>query len=61
MNYLNFEKTNIKIVISISQCTPVRHYSQFENLQILGPNLPKENMNDKNFEKTNYKIEITIQ
>ena len=26
----------------------------------VGPNFPKENMNDKNFEKINIKIEIII-
>ena len=26
----------------------------------VGPNLPKENINDKNFEKINIKIEISI-
>ena len=43
-NYMNdktFEKVNIKIVIGILQCTPVQNLSQFEELQILGPNLSK--------------------
>ena len=42
-NYVNdksFEKTNIKIIISIQQCTPLRNFSHFVKLQIMGPNLP---------------------
>ena len=38
----NFEKINIKIVISIQQCTPLRNFSHFVELQIMGPNLPKK-------------------
>ena len=30
MNDKNFEKINIKIIISIQQCTPVRNFGQFE-------------------------------
>ena len=36
-----FEKINIKIEISIKKSTSVANFSQFEELQILGPNLPK--------------------
>ena len=46
MNDENIEKINIKI----------QHFSQFEELQVLGPNLPETNMNDKKFEKINNKI-----
>ena len=35
-----FEKINIKIVISMQQFTPVRNFSHFVELQIMGPNLP---------------------
>ena len=42
MNDKNFEKINIKIEISISLSTSVPNFSQFEELQILGPNLPKK-------------------
>ena len=42
MNDKNFEKLNIKIVISIWQCTPVSNFSLFGELQILGPNFPKK-------------------
>ena len=44
-NYMNdktFEKIKIKTEISIQQSTPVPNFSQFEELQILGPNLPKK-------------------
>ena len=36
----NFEKINIKIVISIQQCTPLRNFSHLVELQIMIPNLP---------------------
>ena len=38
----NFEKINIKIVISIQQCTPLRNFSHFIELQTMGPYLPKK-------------------
>ena len=38
----HFEKINIKIVISIQQFTPVRNFSHFVELQIMGLNLPKK-------------------
>ena len=38
---------------------PVPNFSQFEELQILGPNLPK-NMNQTNFENINIKTVISI-
>ena len=41
MNDKNSEKINIKIQISIQQSTSVPNFSQFAELQILGPNLPK--------------------
>ena len=44
-NYMNdktFEKINIKIETSIYQFTSVPNFSQFEEPQILGPNLPKK-------------------
>ena len=41
MNDKNFEKINIKIEISIQQSTSALNFSQFEELQILEPNLPK--------------------
>ena len=37
-----FEKINIKIEISISLSTSAQNFSQFEELQILGPNLPQK-------------------
>ena len=60
MNGKNFEKINIKTIISIQQCTPLRNFSQFDEIQITGPNLPKK-MSDKNFEKINIKILISMQ
>ena len=36
----NFEKINIKIVIRIQQCTPLRNFSHLVELQIMIPNLP---------------------
>ena len=38
----NFEKINIKIVISTQQGTPVRNLSHFVELQIMRPNLPQK-------------------
>ena len=43
----NFRKINIKIVRSIKQCTPLQDFSQFEELNIFGPNSPKKTMNEK--------------
>ena len=42
MNDENFEKLNFKIEMSIYQSTSAPNFSQFEELQILGPNLPKK-------------------
>ena len=56
----NFEKINIKIVISVQKCTPPRNFSHFVELQIMGPSLPNNNMTDKKFEKVSFKIEISI-
>ena len=42
MNNKNFEKINIKIVMSIQQCTPLRNFSHFVELQIMGLNMPKK-------------------
>ena len=49
------KKINIKIVISIQQFTPVRNFSHFVELQIMGPNL-----SDKNFGKININIITSI-
>ena len=38
----NFEKVNIKFEIKIKQSTAVPNFSQFAELQFLGPNLPKK-------------------
>ena len=38
----NSEKINIKIVISIQQSTPLRNFSHFIEIHIMGPNLPKK-------------------
>ena len=56
----NFEKINTKIVISILQFAPVQNFSHFEDLQIMGPNLPLKNMNDKNFGKININFVTSI-
>ena len=37
-----FEKIDIKIEIKIQQSASVPNFSQFEELQILRPNLPKK-------------------
>ena len=50
MNEKDFKKINIKIEISTWPSTSVQNFSQFEELQILGPNL-SQNMNEKDFEK----------
>ena len=39
---------------------PLRNFSQFAEIQIMGPNLTKKNVNDKNFGKMNIKFEIRI-
>ena len=44
----NFEKVNIKIVISMQQSIPVRNFSHFVEPKIMGPNLAKK-MTDENF------------
>ena len=54
MNDKKFEK---KKTIKSSY---VPNFSQFEDLHILGPNLPKRNMNEKNFEKINVPVKISI-
>ena len=43
MSDKNFGKINIKIVISIQQCTPLQNFSHFVELQFLRPHLPKNN------------------
>ena len=60
MSDKNFGKINLKIVISIQQCAPVPNFIKFEELQILGPNLPKKNVSDKHFGKINIKVEMRI-
>ena len=35
----SFEKINVKMVISIQQCTSLQNLSHFVELQIMGPNL----------------------
>ena len=42
MNENNFEKINIKTVISMLQCTPLRNFNQLGEVQIMEPNLPKK-------------------
>ena len=42
MNDKTFEKITIKIEIGMQQSTSVPDFSQFEELQILGLNLPKK-------------------
>ena len=37
-----FEKINIKIVISISECIPAPNFSLFGELQVSKSNLPKK-------------------
>ena len=39
-NIKHFGKINIRIVISIKQCTPLQDFSQFEELKIFGANFP---------------------
>ena len=60
MNEKNFEKINIKTIISIQHYTPLRNFNQSEEIQIMGLNLPKK-LSDKNFGKINIKIVIRIQ
>ena len=60
MNDKNFEKINIKIVISLQQCIPLRNFNHFVELQIMGPNLPPKNLADKKFEQIFIKIVISI-
>ena len=58
MNEKDFEKKIFKTVIRIEQYTPLRNFSQFEEIQIMGPNLPKKHESQK-FGKTNFKIVIS--
>ena len=44
MSDKNFGKVNITIVINIYQCSPVSNFSQFGELQFLGPNLPNKHV-----------------
>ena len=61
MNSKNFEKINNEIEINIQQSTSIPNFSQFEELQIFGPNLPKKYTSAKNFVKINIKTVISIQ
>ena len=56
----NFEKLNIKIVISVQQFTHARNFNHFEELQIVEPNLPQKIMGDKNFGKVTINIVTSI-
>ena len=56
----NFEKLNIKIVISIQEFTYARNFNHFEELQIMEPNLPQKIMSDKNFGKIIINIVTSI-
>ena len=56
----NFEKINIKIMLSLQQSSPLRNFSHSIELQTVGQNLTQENMTDKKFEKINIKIRISI-
>ena len=59
MNDKNFEKINVKIEINIKKSTSLSNFCQFEEFQILRPNLPRS-MNGKNFEKINIKTIISV-
>ena len=39
-------------MISIQRSTPLQNFSQFEEIQIMGPDCPKSMMSDKSFGKT---------
>ena len=54
MNEKNFQKLNIKMEMSIQQFPSVPNFIKFKELQILGPNFPK-NMNKFFFEKETLK------
>ena len=41
MNEKDFEKINVKVEIITWPSTSVPNFSQFEELQIFGPNLPQ--------------------
>ena len=53
MNDKTFEKINIKIVISIQQCTPLRNLS-FYRTSDYGTKYAQKNMTDKKFEKNKH-------
>ena len=53
------KKLNIKTETNIQQSTSVPNFSQFEEIQILAPRLPKK-YKEKNFEKINIKTVISI-
>ena len=56
----DFEKINIKIIISKQQFTPLQNFSHFEELQIVRQNWPQINMSGKNFGKININIVTSI-
>ena len=41
MKNKTFKKINIKIEISIQQCTPIRNFSHFVELRIMEQSMPK--------------------
>ena len=57
---MNSEKINIEIVKRIQQCTSLRNFSHFVELQIMGPNLSINNITYKKIEKINNKTVISI-
>ena len=60
MNQKNFEKINIKTIISIQKSTSLQNFSQFEEIQIMGPDCPKSMMSDEIFGKINFEIVISL-
>ena len=50
-NDKNFVKINVKFEIRIWQCMPVPNFSQFRELQFLGPHLPKKHFRVEYYDK----------
>ena len=57
----DFEIINVKVKRSIYNVLLDQISFNLETSVFVGPNFPKETMNEKNFEKINIKIEISVR
>ena len=54
MNEKNFEKINVQVKIGIYNVLLDKFHLIWQTSDFMGPNFPKENVNDKNFEKNKH-------